>query len=1217
MQCDNTCEALSLPSIFPTIFQNSPIEDLVSLHCILFSIQYASAKAWMDSGVKVDRIIGHSFGQLTGLCISGTLSLSDTMTLISQRARLIHGSWGMEHGSMLSIKGTQKDVRDLVNACNNEVDIACFNGERSVVVAGDESSIAKIEIMAADKPRLIETKRLGSTHGFHSRLVDAIVPGLTQVAQSLVYHEPQIPIEACTVLEDWTSVTPKKIVQHSRMPVHFQSAVNKAALKAAGPAYWLEAGSGSPVIPMIRQIIQSSSSPQGHVFQSLNLHDDQAQRNIATATANLWSKGAEVQFWPFSYHQAPSYKSMNLPPYQFAKTKHWIAFDPHAFVPKTSPPMPETAHGLVNVLEQTTRDTVFSVNVSDSLYRLCAQGHSVVGQSLCPASLYIEIILKAASKLASGGLDGLMPHVQNLSISAPLLLESEGEVRLRLSTTDTALTWSFSLFTQTAISSQETHATGEIGLHKVDAASKASSRFRSLDRLITPSRAEGISKLSDSNGLMGSPVYQTFNRVVAYADYFRGVQGVFSNGNEAMGRVSLPNSPSANSICDPVLVDNFLQVAGIHTNCLSDTPDDEVFVCSAIGDIFISDIYIQRDTKSTGTTTTYTSYDRPSKKQFTSDIFVFDSESGKMLVAIMSATFTGVLMSNLSRALGKLNKSSRVSASQPIETNPQLEAQLPELTIVPISQQESSADGGHVEAVREMFHTLLGIPLEDLLPSSGLEDIGVDSLMRTEVLTEIKKRFKFDLSVSALMDIPDIQSLTNAIFPGASPQIERIFTPAETPANGTLSRSSQTRAVSPVGDSFAELSRDVFASVKETTAHSEKTQWTGFCDKVHPQQMALVTAYVVEAFRTMGVSLESFEPGQAVPQIPVLPQHHQVREQLYSILESSELVQRHDNVALRTEKVVPSTHSSVLHEQIVRKYPHHESEHSLLRTTGTQLAQCLTGSADPLAILFQDKEARELIGNVYTHAPMFHSATIHLTQLLRDVLSKADPGREIKILEIGAGTGGTTGFLLSQLADVAGLRFEYTFTDISSSLVALARKRFQKYDFMRYRLLNVDQDPPQEMLGQYDVVLSSNCIHATPDIMKSTKNISRLLRSDGILCLIELTRNLFWFDLVFGLLEGWWMFNDGRQHALASEHVWNKALRQAGYHWVDWSSNASKESEILRLIVASPAKLEPDGTAFITEETVTFAEKDGVQLEADIYYPSEVDTSGRPRPIGT
>ena len=56
-----------------------------------------------------------------------------------------------------------------------------------------------------------------------------------------------------------------------------------------------------------------------------------------------------------------------------------------------------------------------------------------------------------------------------------------------------------------------------------------------------------------------------------------------------------------------------------------------------------------------------------------------------------------------------------------------------------------------------------------------------------------------------------------------------------------------------------------------------------------------------------------------------------------------------------------------------------------------------------------------------------------------------------------------------------------------------------------------------------------------------------MLRPDGILYLVELTRNLFWFDLIFGLLEGWWLFEDGRKHILADESLWKHHLDCSGF----------------------------------------------------------------------
>lgn len=203
-------------------------------------------------------------------------------------------------------------------------------------------------------------------------------------------------------------------------------------------------------------------------------------------------------------------------------------------------------------------------------------------------------------------------------------------------------------------------------------------------------------------------------------------------------------------------------------------------------------------------------------------------------------------------------------------------------------------------------------------------------------------------------------------------------------------------------------------------------------------------------------------------------------------------------------------------------------------------------------------------------------------------------------MELGAGTGGTTSFLFDMLARHEQ-RFQYTFTDLSSSLIVAAKKKFAHHKLMKYTTLDIEQAPPAQHLGQYDIIISTNCIHATRDLTASTSNIKSMLRQDGILCLVDLTQNLFWFDLVFGLLEGWWLFNDGRKHVLADEKLWQQNLHNAGFQWLDWTKGESEESQILRVIVASPSRASPSirqccsddpVDRFETQETVCFSEDD-------------------------
>ncbi|KUL81855.1 hypothetical protein ZTR_09738 [Talaromyces verruculosus] len=1140
------------------------------------------------------------------------------------------------------LPATKEEVQQLLSSGQDiTVDIACVNGPRNLILAGDETSICALEETAAQgSSRVIRTVRLKNTHAFHSRMVDSIVPGLTKVAHSIEFFQTTIPIEPCSANGDWSPVTPNAIVDHSRHQVHFQAAVERAVRKVQGPAVWLEAGSTSPIIAMVRRVVEANASAVGaHVYQPIDLEGPLAQRKLSQATCSLWNNGVAVQFWSFHASQGRSFNWINLPPYQFAQHSHWIDFDPLAFVPKQNEIAPSNAIDdspppFIQLISKRDTECLCAINTKDPLYQMCTSGHAVVDQNLCPASLYIEMVVRAAHLISPGNISSnQMPHIRDLQISAPLVLNPSGKLLLNLSRhqSDT-MTWAFSLFTQDARDATLTHAAGKISLHPFDRPDPLFARLSSMNRLIDTSRVHSIQNSPSSSGLKRMAVYQAFRRVVNYAACYRGVESVYTTEHEAAGVVNLGSSPTSNSRCDPILMDNFIQVAGLHVNCLSEIRDEEVFVCTEIGEFLIAEPFVARDVTSSSSWDIYSNIERSSKNVITSDIFVLDRNTGKLAVAILAVAFKSLPIASLTRALKGLN-------SQPVDQMRDVVTDLLKKGNIndtarsasdPISPATAGAlsRNDHLVDVQSMLCDLLGMPAEDVQPSSNLEEIGVDSLMRTEVLAEISKRFNVSITSSSLGEIPNVQSLVDTIFPSKTTgHFTKGYEPTSRSESSDRSSSGFDDSTIPTPVSMEHsvglinTAAVVFGEIKETTSHSQATKWDGFYSSVYPKQMELVTTYVVEAFQSLGVSLRDLQPEQRLPQVAVLPRHQKVLGQLYDILESSSLIQGTRDGFLRTETPVSDMTSFQLHEEIVRLFPQHTSEHCLLQTTGSRLADCLTGAADPIALLFQNAEARQLMEDVYTNAPMFNAATRHLAQYLTGLLGRVDTLHEIRILEIGAGTGGTTKALLGQLTAVPGLRFEYTFTDLSSSLLALARKKFKHYNFMKYQTLNIEQTPGTEMLGQYDIIISSNCIHATRNLVESCSNIRKLLRPDGVLCLIELTRNIFWFDLVFGLLEGWWLFDDGRKHALASEHVWKDTLSQSGFQCVDWSWNASPESNTLRLITASPTPtLALDrGVASPSllpeKETVVFAEENGVQLCADIFYPKSLQPPGTSHPI--
>ncbi|KAJ6133404.1 hypothetical protein N7471_008619 [Penicillium samsonianum] len=1209
-KCEAVCQYLGLPGILNNIFVGEPVDDIVLLHCMLLAIQVSCALSWLDAGLKVDTLVGHSFGQLAALCVAESISLKDAFQLVAGRARLIRDKWGPDRGVMLMIECDVVELNRILTQVNSSpghrVEVACYNGPRSFVLAGDASSVDHLQQECSS----FKTVPLRNTHAYHSHMADGILNDLRVIAASITIRPPRIHVETCSPDASWTTFTADELVQHTRQPVYFQDAVERIAVRLPS-AVWLEAGSATPIIGLVRRILSPSRAP--HVFIPMELGTSDAREALASVVCQLWKFGAAAEFWPF-HEDKSSLPCINLPPYQFEQTRHWIDYKPSLCSPQPS----QLQSSLVSLIHPAGADgtCLFSVDTSNPIFDLATRGHAVVGQSLCPASMYIELAIQSAV-LLSKGLDTTQssPHIEGLTISSPLGLEADLYLRL---TVVRPGSWDFRIFSKSL--DQKEHGTGRVTMSGPNDMA-AGLRLKLLQKIAPPSSLTRILDCPDRTTVGGSIVYQLFQDVVHYAPYYRGVKSVSAMGNEAVGFIDVPQEfPTfldEATICHPIDLDNFLQVAGIHVNCLSLRRDDEVFMCTAVDEVILGPCFPgpKADRREW---TAYTHYEAVDGGGLTNNIFVYDAQLS-LVAVIVGAAFRSVPLKSLARALTRLNQpvSDGIDHGEDdIKPQPDSAYQSPSLAeqmpVHPAVQKKTStverfqtaSTTTTLQKLRGLLASIIEIPLDDVQPSSTIQVLGIDSLLVSEVLWEIQKLFDMRISQAQFQQCADVLSLSQLIQPSSlpSPVILTNDLPKPPP---TLTPDEATPVELDIN--LAVLSQKCFSEVKPYyDSHAGATGFAGFYQQVFPDQSQLVVRYILDAFASLGCDLEAMAVGCDVSIIPHIESQRKVVPQLYRILEDARLIDRaKDGRMQRSETPVPTKPAASLHAVLLDRFPKHASETKLLCTTGSQLADCLSGASDPISLIFRDASTRGLLEDVYTNAPMFKTGTLLLAQYLASVVSRLEDGQEIRILELGAGTGGTTKGLVSALAPFGS--FTYTFTDISSSLVAAARRKFTQ-PFMRFAVLDIEKAPASEMLGAYDIVLSTNCIHATRDLVQSTTHIRQMLQPDGVLCLVELTRNLFWFDLVFGLLEGWWLFNDGREHALADESRWKRCLRDAGFTWVDWSDSPSGESDLVRVITASPSKT-------MGKETVVFKQIDGLDLEADIHYPVRVADLNMPLPV--
>ncbi|KAG4437316.1 hypothetical protein IFR05_007212 [Cadophora sp. M221] len=113
----------------------------------------------------------------------------------------------------------------------------------------------------------------------------------------------------------------------------------------------------------------------------------------------------------------------------------------------------------------------------------------------------------------------------------------------------------------------------------------------------------------------------------------------------------------------------------------------------------------------------------------------------------------------------------------------------------------------------------------------------------------------------------------------------------------------------------------------------------------------------------------------------------------------------------------------------------------------------------------------------------------------------------LRILEIGAGVGGTTEAILSQIVREGKLPSYsvYTYTDISPGFFPRARERFSDAPNIEYKLFDVSNDPLSQGFeaDSYDLILAPYVVHATANLQQTLQNLNKVLKPDGRLLLSE------------------------------------------------------------------------------------------------------------------
>ncbi len=305
-----------------------------------------------------------------------------------------------------------------------------------------------------------------------------------------------------------------------------------------------------------------------------------------------------------------------------------------------------------------------------------------------------------------------------------------------------------------------------------------------------------------------------------------------------------------------------------------------------------------------------------------------------------------------------------------------------------------------------------------------------------------------------------------------------------------------------------------------------------------------------------------------------------------------------------------------LAQSVLLDLPQHGAEVLMHGRMAANWADVVCGRCDPLELLFGDGGS-DTVEHYYDGAPIAHAQNRLALSVLQAMVARWPADRPLRVLEVGAGTGGTTAMLLPALPPE---RAQYVFTDASSAFLVPAEARFKTFSFVDYRSLDVDGDLEEQGFhdGTFDVIVASHVLHVAQDLRRSLGGLGRLLAPNGLLLASEF-HSVETIVGSVGFLDQFWSFTDTDLRPaspLLSREQWSALLVQCGFDdvahcGVDDESSAADFSVTVARWPHRPSAT-PALRAAAPGVTWTFAVEDPADVDRVSAVAATVSRAGAP-----
>ncbi len=317
-ECFAILAGVGRPELKPLLWDASEtapirIANTENTQLLLFCVEFALAKLVMSWGVEPALMVGHSVGEYVAACLSGVLTLTEALTVLDVRARLMART---EPAAMLSVRAASAAITSFIG---RDLDLAADNSSTACVVSGTKNALQ--ELQSRLQASGIDSSWLRVSHAYHSRLMEPILEEFAAALGQIPARAPTMPYLSNLTGELMTDAVLPSIywVDHLREPVQFRKAVE--LILAAPDLVPLELGPGKGLSHLI--ISHSSFVPDRPVLKGLtSSYGNHESKWLMESIGGLWEQGFLLD-WSAAY-PAEERRRVHLPYAPFANKPFWF-----------------------------------------------------------------------------------------------------------------------------------------------------------------------------------------------------------------------------------------------------------------------------------------------------------------------------------------------------------------------------------------------------------------------------------------------------------------------------------------------------------------------------------------------------------------------------------------------------------------------------------------------------------------------------------------------------------------------------------------------------------------------------------------------------------------------------------------------------------------------------------------------------------------------------